>query len=70
MFLCLLAIQDDTVCDSADFDCQNPVIDDTGLYVLLTEKGLTDYATQNLQYAINYISEAQIPDFSIDIGPL
>lgn len=40
------------------------------MYVLLTEKGLADYASQNLKYAINYISAAQIPDFGIDIGPL
>lgn len=37
---------------------------------MLTEKGLTDYVAQNIKYAINYILEASLPDFSIDVGLL
>ena len=41
-----------------------------GGYVMLTEKGLTDYVAQNVKYAVHYILEAPLPDFSIDVGLL
>ena len=56
MFLYLLAVQDDTICDSTVFDCETPVLDDRGIYVLLTEQGFTDYVNQNIKYSIDYIS--------------
>ena len=37
---------------------------------MLTEKGLTDYVAQNVKYAVHYILEASLPDFSIDVGLL